>query len=46
MKKKTRYRGYYIDIRNGFRVGVTFTYEMKYGYHTMCNEKEISVVKL
>jgi hypothetical protein len=42
---KTTYRGYYIDIRDGIRVGVTFTYQMK-SHKGMINEKEISIVKL
>jgi hypothetical protein len=42
---KTTYRGYYIDVRDGKRVGVTFTYQMK-THEIMINEKEIKVEKL
>ena len=43
--KPTRYQGYYIDIRDGVRCGITFTYECD-GKGGMLNEKEESVVKL
>ena len=41
---KTTYRGYYIDVRHGVRVGVTYTYQMS--DKGMINEKEIKVEKL
>lgn len=37
----TLYRGYYIDVRDGKRVGVTFTYNNVNG--KILNEKEVSV---
>jgi len=42
---KTTYKGYYIDVRDGIRVGVTYTYQMK-SYKGMINEKEIEVKEL
>ena len=47
-KKPTRYRGYYRTVRNGKRVGITYTYEHKDDKPdgAIVNEKEISVVPL
>ena len=45
MKKPTRYKGYYIDVRDDQRYGITFTYEVtKNG--KLFNEMEESVIKL
>jgi hypothetical protein len=42
---KTTYQGYYIDVRDGKRVGITYTYQMK-DHGTMINEKEINIKEL
>jgi len=44
--KPTRYRGYYRTVRDGKRVGITFTYETKNHDGCFHNEKEESVVTL
>jgi len=42
--KPTLYQGYYIDVRDGVRCGVTFTYNNE--NEGIFNETEVSVVKL
>ena len=41
---KTVYQGYYIDVRDGIRVGITYLYQVK--GKKMINQKEISIKKL
>lgn len=45
MISKTWYKGYYIDVRNGVRVGIEFIYQHD-GWCGMINEKEIKVANL